>query len=67
MFFGRPLFILALALIALLGSIKPSHLGGFREPLARRLTPPPACEQQWVQELDFGVMRWKGSRRKPRC
>lgn len=67
MLFARPLILLCLALVAFLGSTTPSRMGGFREPLARRLSVPPACGQQVAQEQDFGVLRWKGSRRKARC
>lgn len=67
MLFARPFFILGLAIIVLLGSTTPSRMGGLREPLAQRLIAPPACEQQVAQEMDFGLERRKGSRRRARC
>ena len=67
MLIARPLSLLLLALLACAADLYPSQLGGFREPVSKRLGPTAICEQQVAVELDYGLMRKPGSRRRARC
>ena len=67
MLIARPLSLLLLALLACAANLYPSQLGGFREPLSKRLAPTVTCEQQVSVELDYGLMRKHGSQRRARC
>ena len=67
MLIARPFLLLAIALLASAVNLFPSQFGGFREPLARRFTPVPTCDQQVSVDMDFGQERWRGSRRRARC
>ncbi len=67
MLFVRPLHAVVLLVLVALVTFEPRSFGGFRDPLARRLTKPPSCAKQVSQEQDFGMGRLNGSRRRPRC
>jgi len=67
MLIARPLTLLLIGLVAATANLTPSQLGGFRQPLADRFIKPGACDQQVVQEQDFGILRRVGTKRRPRC